>query len=203
AVHSVAHVRQLSIYRERHSSSAGNERTRENSMAKKSTATRQAHAARRPQTTAKQASVALVRTPRPDSSTTSTSSSTSSAKPAARTTAPRTTAPRTPAVEHPKSNAKSGGSAPTTRPRPPELTTAAAKPATKPSPQPAAQPGARSTASAARQQQMAKAQAARVARARATQRARTATTIAPEHYSYVIKDLKLIGALATAMFTVI
>lgn len=48
-----------------------------------------------------------------------------------------------------------------------------------------------------------KAQASRVARARVTQRARTANLITPEHYSYVINDLKLIAALVISMFAVI
>jgi hypothetical protein len=48
-----------------------------------------------------------------------------------------------------------------------------------------------------------KAQAARVARARATQRARTANLISPTNYSYVLNDLKLIAGLAVAMFAVI
>lgn len=48
-----------------------------------------------------------------------------------------------------------------------------------------------------------RAQASRVARARATQRARTAHQISPEHYGYVINDLKLIAALAVTMFAVI
>lgn len=48
-----------------------------------------------------------------------------------------------------------------------------------------------------------KAQASRVARARVTQRARTANLITPEHYSYVINDLKLIAGLVISMFLVI
>jgi hypothetical protein len=48
-----------------------------------------------------------------------------------------------------------------------------------------------------------KAQASRVARARVTQRARTANLITPEHYSYVIGDLKLIASLVISMFLVI
>jgi hypothetical protein len=48
-----------------------------------------------------------------------------------------------------------------------------------------------------------KAQAARVARARATQRARAANLISPTNYSYVPNDLKLIAGLAVAMFAVI
>ncbi len=49
----------------------------------------------------------------------------------------------------------------------------------------------------------AKAQASRVARARVTQRARTANLVTPEHYSYVINDLKLIAGLVISMVLVI
>ncbi len=52
-------------------------------------------------------------------------------------------------------------------------------------------------------QENARVQANRVARARATQRARTANLISPEHYGYVINDLKLIAALAVTMFAII
>ena len=48
-----------------------------------------------------------------------------------------------------------------------------------------------------------KAQASRVARARVTQRARTANLVTPEHYGYVINDLKLIAGLVISMFLVI
>jgi hypothetical protein len=46
-------------------------------------------------------------------------------------------------------------------------------------------------------------QATRVARARATQRARAANVITPQHYAYVLKDLRLIAGLAGSMFLVI
>ena len=42
-----------------------------------------------------------------------------------------------------------------------------------------------------------------LARGPATQRARAVNVITPEHYSYVLNDLKLIGALALGMFAVI
>ena len=41
-------------------------------------------------------------------------------------------------------------------------------------------------------------QATRLARARATQRARVANMISPEHYSYVLTDLRLILSVAAA-----
>ncbi len=45
-------------------------------------------------------------------------------------------------------------------------------------------------------------QEVRLARARATQRARVANMISPEHYSYVLGDLRLILGVA-AVFVVI
>jgi hypothetical protein len=50
---------------------------------------------------------------------------------------------------------------------------------------------------------MTRAEATRVARAKATQRAQRAFVVTPEHFSYVISDLKLIAALASAMFIVL
>jgi len=159
-------------------------------MAKKSTATRQAPAARRSQTTAKQASVALVRTPRSDSSTTDTATSTSLAAPAAK---PATT--RTPHHEGTKAASKPTVVARSERPRPQEVGRANAKAGARPAP--------RSEGGGSKQQQqIARAQATRVARARATQRARAANAISPENYGYVIKDLKLIFGLACTMFAV-
>lgn len=70
----------------------------------------------------------------------------------------------------------------------------AAKP-TKPAPKPEAATARQTTARGT--------QASRVARARATQRARAANIITPEHYAYVLKDLRLIAALAGTMFLVI
>lgn len=46
-------------------------------------------------------------------------------------------------------------------------------------------------------------QAAKMARARATQRARAANLIIPENFGYVVHDLRLTGALAVLMFAVI
>lgn len=146
-------------------------------MAKKSTAARQSNAARRPQTPAKAAGVTLVRTPKatePGNSGTDTEARTATASPAASAEKPRAAA-----------------SATLPRPRVQEAPRPAPKPAPKPEPAPQ---------SKAPQNH---AQAARVARARATQRARIANMITPEHYSYVLNDLKLIAALAVSMFAVI
>ncbi|MGZ3600012.1 MAG: hypothetical protein ACXWQR_01960 [Ktedonobacterales bacterium] len=138
-------------------------------MAKKSTATRQANAARRSQTAAKAPAVALVRGPKETNETGDTSDTSKS---------PATTATPTKSVV--TSNAD--------RPRSPAVPKTA-KPA--PKQEPAARPEAART------------QATRVARARATQRARNANLITPEHYGYVINDLKLIAALAVTMFAII
>jgi len=81
-----------------------------------------------------------------------------------------------------------------TRPPAPVARPSQAQKATRPEPKP-------ETESA--RQQAAKTQAARVARARATHQARAVNVITPEHYSYVLNDLKLIGALALGMFAVI
>ncbi len=48
-----------------------------------------------------------------------------------------------------------------------------------------------------------KSQSARIARARATQQARNANLITPEHYAYVRNDVRLTGILAAAMFAAI
>ncbi len=128
-------------------------------MAKKSTAARQAHAARRSQTPARGAEVALVRAPKTSSETDAQTPKTRVAVPAERTRAPEV-----------------------------------AK---------ASKPAQRAESTAASRQQSARAQAVRVARARAAQRVRVANMITPEHYSYVLGDLKLIGSLAAAMFAVI
>lgn len=49
---------------------------------------------------------------------------------------------------------------------------------------------------------MTREQANRLARARATQRTRTANLINPEHYNYVLTDLRLILAVA-ALFAIL
>ncbi len=149
-------------------------------MAKKSTAARQAQAARRPQTTAKQAAVTLVRTPRPDAGAPAADAKSTAATPAAPTRAV----------------------VPAQRQRPVE----ASKPANAPAAKPAAKAVAASVPAQAQtpaKPQGPKAQAARVARARAAQRARAANLINPMNYSYVLNDLKLIAGLAVTMFAVI
>lgn len=141
-------------------------------MAKKSTAARQANAARRPQTAAKAPDVALVRAPKPDGATSrQTTPSDASRQSFAVANKPKAA----PSAERPKALAA---------PKP-------AKPATA------------SAESVVARQQAAKAQAVRIERAKSARRARAANLITPEHYTYVLKDLRLIGALAVLMFTVI
>jgi hypothetical protein len=144
-------------------------------MAKKSTATRQANAARRSQTTPRPSDVMLVRTPKP----TQNAPSATGAAPAPVKSQP---------VAAKKPAAAPHAAPPVNRPRALEVTRPNKPAASKPAPAPA------------QQQAAAKVQAARVARAKATQRARTGNVITPEHYSYVINDLKLIGTLAVLMF---
>jgi hypothetical protein len=68
----------------------------------------------------------------------------------------------------------------------------------KPSARPAAQPATPTANSyAAREQEK------RVARAREMRRMRTANVVTAEHYRYVLRDLRLTGVLAAAMFSVI
>lgn len=139
-------------------------------MSKKSTATRQANAARRPQTASKAPAVALVRTPRAITGVGGSATATA-AKP------------------QPKTATNSFVVAAPERPRPVEVARST-RPAPKREPVAAAP-------------QVDRTNAARVARARATQRARAATHITPDHYAYVINDLKVIAALAIAMFVII
>jgi TPP-dependent indolepyruvate ferredoxin oxidoreductase alpha subunit len=145
-------------------------------MAKKSTATRQANAARRSQTTSRPSDVTLVRTPKP-------------AQNAATGAAPAPV--KSQAVAAKKPAAAPHAAPPVNRPRALEVTMPNKPAAPKPAPAPA------------QQQAAAKVQAARIARAKATQRARTGNVITPEHYSYVINDLKWIGGLAFVMFATI
>ena len=150
-------------------------------MAKKSTAARQNNAARRSQTSAKATGATLVRQPQePVSASAGASTAVKSlAEPRATSAAP---------VEKPRAAV----SATPVRPRALEAPKVAAPKAAAPKPEPApSKPRAGN------------AQAARLARARATQRARAANMITPEHYSYVLTDLKLIASLAVAMFVII
>lgn len=182
-------------------------------MAKKSTATRQQSTTpRRPQT-ARPSNVTLVRASSPAAETEKAAATPSStpvgaaqaqAQAQTKTATPGTVAAKKPAVE--KSAAekpaaeKRAPTAPTApavvRPRAPEINTRPKS--SPPRPQSSQQQGQLAGGSAA-----AKAQAVRVARARAVQRARTANLVTPEHYSYVIRDLKLIAALACAMVIVL
>ncbi|HLZ25493.1 MAG TPA: hypothetical protein VKQ30_25500 [Ktedonobacterales bacterium] len=149
-------------------------------MAKKSTATRQANAARRSQTTAKPTGATLVRAPHEQGAAATGTVATQ----AAPVRAPK------PASAPPVTNAGKPHAAPVVeRPRSLEAPKSA-KPAPRLDTAPARSPNART-------------QASRVARARATQRARAASIITPEHYSYVLKDLRLIAGLALAMFLII
>lgn len=149
-------------------------------MAKKSTAARHNNAARRPQTTAKTAGVTLVRTPK----------ETGPEKAGAGTAVERSPETQAASAGTQEKKPQTASSAIAPRSRAPEAPKAAAKPAPKPE-------------SAQSKPQPNRVQAARVARARATQRARIANMITPEHYSYVLNDLRLIASLAAAMFVVI
>jgi hypothetical protein len=165
-------------------------------MAKKSTGTRPANAARRSQSSAKSTAVHLVRQPGAGAESTSAGTPVmtrptqsaparpAGAKPAAKPTQRVAGPPRPVATANPLATARPTAARPT-----------AAKPAASSSSSPA-------TAAAARAQAD-RTQAAKVARAREIQRSRAANLITPEHYDYVIKDLRLIGILATCMFTII
>ena len=85
----------------------------------------------------------------------------------------------------------------TPAPKPAARAVTATKPtaAAKPAARPASAPAPRSVGG--------REQAAKMARARATQRARAANLIVPENFKYVVHDLRLTGALAVLMFAVI
>jgi hypothetical protein len=143
-------------------------------MAKKSTATRQANAARRSQSMSRAPEVTLVRQPK----TASGEAPVANAAPAASTSS----------AKQVKSTAVVIGG--TTRQRIPEVAkTPTARPVS-PKPESVARtPG--------------KTQASRVARAQTSQRVRTVSRVSPEQYSYVKNDLRFIGILAASMFAVI
>lgn len=174
-------------------------------MAKKSTATRQQSTTpRRPQTakpsSARPANVTLVRAPKPADAVqpTGTPSPASgvTAETKLKTATPPATMAKKPAAEKPVSEKRAPTTPVATRPRAPEITTRPKPAATRPqTSQQQTQPAPGSAA--------AKAQAVRIARARAVQRARTANLVTPEHYSYVARDLKLIAVLACAMVVVL
>jgi hypothetical protein len=143
-------------------------------MAKKSTATRQANAARRSQSMSRAPEVTLVRQPK------TASGEAPAAKPAP--------AASISSAKQVKSTAVVIGG--TTRQRIPEV---AKTPTTRPvSPKPE---------SLARTPS--KTQTTRVARAQTSQRVRTVSRVSPEQYSYVKNDLRLIGIIAACMFTAI
>lgn len=150
-------------------------------MAKKSTATRQANAARRSQTTAKSTGAMLVRAQHDQQA--------KEAPVETKTGAVATQAAPTTKSTPTASAAKPRGAPTVERPRALEVSKLA-KPAPK-----AEAPSTRQPAN--------RMQASRVARARATQRARAANVITPEHYAYVLKDLRLIAGLAITMFAII
>ena len=183
-------------------------------MPKKSTTARQAHAARRSQTTARPSqpttrsqNVSLVRAPNAETPATDTAASTTvetTETPATPTTqaTPKTSAAdkavtsSQPATSAAKSTTGAARTATATRP----ASKAAAKPATpastaaKPAAKPAAQPQG---SHAVREQER------RIARAKEMRRIRNANVVTPEHYRYVIHDLRMTAILAIAMFAVI
>jgi hypothetical protein len=150
-------------------------------MPKKSTSARQAQAARRSQTAARSQNVALVRAPNTGDAPSSAAGSASTAAQASTSATRATSAAAAPA----KSAART-----TTTARPATSTRTAAKPAPRP-----AAPAQGSFA--AREQEK------RVARAKEMRRVRSANVVTPEHYRYVIRDLRMTGILAALMFTVI
>ena len=158
-------------------------------MAKKSAPSRPA--ARKPVATGKQTAVALVRAPRAENGAASQPASVTPNRSATPSASLRVNGSPAATQTAAKPAQKSVIVAPAERPRVPEVKA----PRTAPAP--------KVEASTTRQTQISRAQATRVARARAVQNARAAHAIAPEQYSYVLKDLRLIVALATAMFAII
>jgi hypothetical protein len=142
-------------------------------MAKKSTATRQANAARRSQSMSRAPEVTLVRQPKTASG---------------ETPAPKPTPASTSSAKQVKSTAVVIGGV--SRPRIPEVAKT-----------PTARPVSPKLESATRTP--GKTQATRVARAQTSQRVRTVSRVSPEQYGYVKNDLRLIGILAACMFAVI
>ncbi len=146
-------------------------------MAKKSTATRQANAARRSQSMSRAPEVTLVRQPK----TASGEAPVSKAAPAVSTSSASSAKP----VK--STSVVIGG---TTRQRIPEVAKT-----------PTARPASPKPESSARTPT--KTQSTRVARAQTSQRVRTVSRVSPEQYGYVKNDLRLIGVLAACMFAVI
>lgn len=165
-------------------------------MAKKTSVARRSSAARKPQATDKPAQVRLVR---PEGSaagvapgallTASTAGAATGSQPAIHTPPSQ----RAAAPADPRTSAARSVARPALMPAP--------RPVVPPAPMPAPRPGTPAALGTARAPD--RTQANRIARARATQRARTAYQITPEHYSYVLRDLRLTAALAALMFSVI
>jgi hypothetical protein len=152
-------------------------------MAKKSTAARQASAARRSQTASRAPEVTLVRQ-QPKTAAGVDTSPTTNEKATASTSTP--SSPVT--TSRPAAKTVVG---PAARPRIPEV----ARNST------IAKPSGIRPENVVRQQS--RPQAARAPRAQANQRARNVSHISPEQYGYVKKDLKLIATLAASMFAII
>jgi hypothetical protein len=159
-------------------------------MAKKSTnRQRQAGAVRSGATSKTPSSTAtLVRVAKPEAEIEAANTATSAAKPTPAASSIVRDIPAKPAA---KSVAK-----PAPKPTTPVK---AATPAPLPAkPSPASRPAAPAATPPA-----SKRQDSRVARARATQRARQAGLISPENYSYVLQDLKMVATLAASAFAVL
>ncbi len=180
-------------------------------MAKKSSAARQA-AAQRTQSAAKTGGAVLVR-PQQQGAGAESGAATTGAQASAPTRTPGVALADAPTrVAPPAKSALSAGvkssvvsKAKTPQPppaaivRPPKSAMSLTLPtrgagqtgaAARPAPAPAATNASRGARNSAREQ------ATRLARARATQRTRAANLITPEHYKYVLTDLRLIGAVA-------
>lgn len=180
-------------------------------MPKKSTTARQAHAARRSPTTARPSqtaarsqNVSLVRAPNAESPATDAASETpetpvTPATPAAPATSAAdnvvtSSRPATPAKSTAGAARTTTATRPTAKATPKSAASTATATAAKPAPKAAAQPQG---AHAAREQER------RIARAKEMRRIRNANVVTPEHYRYVIHDLRMTAILAFAMFAVI
>lgn len=181
-------------------------------MAKKSAAPRQTKAAQRPTSAAKPATVRLVRPEGSSSATDSRSGQNTSGaqlvRPGAATATVERAAPQ-------RSTITRGTSATSTRPAPgpvapaaPKAPTAtpiakaiaAAPTATAPKATPAVP---KATPTAPKSTAPAKVAESRIQRAAAVRARRTESLVTPEHYSYVLKDLRLTFALALAFLVVL
>lgn len=155
-------------------------------MAKKSTAARKTQAARRAQTAQRTQNVALVRAPDEGTSATTLDTAATTTEKPATPTATRPSLPTTTAsaAQSPRSSATAG-----------RATATASRPAT--SSRPASKPAPTPQRNAPRDQER------RIARAKEMRRIRAENVVTPEHYRYVIQDLRMTGVLAALMFAVI